>query len=238
MQAFRPTLFAAALLLALAGCGEKVPETATVNDTSVLGGYGPGHPRTQDGAALTDARGSAIPPPPVPVGVQAQAVRSGDDAALAAWVQDGQVLASRWTRDGGWSAPQPLEQIFGAASDPQLASNGQGLAMLVWRHTVGSIHSLRFSRFDPAGGWSQPDVIPGALPRPDVAGANDPTAPQLEMDAEGNAVARWPSGFAADEVQVARYGSAQGWAPATSERTAAAATPPAAPVPEGPPARP
>jgi len=219
---------AVALLLGAGGCGEKVPETATVNNTAVLGGYAPGHARTPDGAALTDARGNAIPPPPMPSGVQGQAVRSEDDAALALWVQDGQVVSSRWTRDSGWSTPQPLEQIYGNASDPQLASNGHGLAMAVWRHTVGSILSLRYSRFDAAGGWSQPDVVPGALPRPDVAGSADPTVPRLQMDAQGNVVATWPSGFAADEVQTARYGAAQGWSAATSERMAAATPAPAA----------
>ncbi|HVE54472.1 MAG TPA: hypothetical protein VNB23_13925, partial [Ramlibacter sp.] len=182
--------------------------------------YGPGNARTPDGQALTDGRGHAIPPAPAPAGVHAQAVRANDDSALATWVQDHHVVASGWTREGGWTTPQALEQIYGVASDPQLAGNGQGSAMAVWRHTVGSIHSLRFSRFDAATGWSVPDVMPGALPRPDVAGAVDPTVPRLEMDAAGNVVAQWPSGFAADELQTARYVAGQGWSAASSERMA------------------
>lgn len=206
--------------LVATGCGQELPETRTVNSTSVLGGQAQGQVRTPDGKMLADGRGNAIPPPPLPAGTQAQAVRSADDGALALWVQDGHVVASAWSRAAGWGVPQPLEQIYGMASDPQVASNGRGAAMAVWRHTVGSIQSLRYARFEAAAGWTQPDVVPGALPRPDVSGTADPTVPRLQMDAQGNVVAQWPSGFAADEMQTARYVAGQGWTEASSERMA------------------
>ena len=158
-------------------------------------------------------------------------MRSGDEQAIAAWIADHHVVAATWT-PAGWSAPQPLERIYVDSGDVQLASNGQGRAMAVWHHRVGNIHSLRFSRFD-AQGWSVPDVIPGALPRPEAAGAppgND--APQLQMDAQGNVVAQWPSGFDANETQVARYVEGQGWQGATSEPVASA--PSASPPPRAP----
>lgn len=222
--------------LALAGCRDSgLPRTATVardgNPTAVLGGYGPG-PRTEAGPqSLVDGAGRPVPPPPVPAGVQAQAVRSADDAALAVWVQDGRVLASAWQREGGWSPARPLEEIHGSASDPQLASNGRGVAMAVWRHTVGSIESLRFSRFERGAGWSHPDVMPGALPRPD-AGAGNQDAPRLQMDAAGNVVAQWPSGFHAGETQTARYVAGSGWTQAAS--TPVASAPGASPAPPVP----
>jgi hypothetical protein len=225
-RALSPCLLFAAV--ALAGCGDKdLPRTATVsrdgNNTAVLGGYGPG-PANERAAPLVDARGQPIPPPPVPSNVTAQTVRSADEGALAVWVQDGHVVASTYTRDKGWSPAQPLETIFGHASDPQLASNGRGAAMAVWRHTVGSIQSLRFSRFEAGAGWSHPDVMPGALPRPDAEGAEgNADAPRLQMDAAGNVMAQWPSGFAANEVQTARYVDGQGWARAESVPVAAAA---------------
>ncbi|HEY8359885.1 MAG TPA: hypothetical protein VIL30_20710, partial [Ramlibacter sp.] len=110
------------------------------------------------------------------------------------------------------------------ASKPQLAGNGQGVALAVWQHTVGSIQSLRFSRYDSTSGWSVPDVMPGALPRPPSRlpqGAA--AAPQLHMDAQGNAFAQWPSGFADNEVQTARYVAGQGWTRALSEPVTATA---------------
>ena len=210
--------------LALAGCRDRPADT----DTTVLGGAGRAPARTQPGQA--DAQGLAIPVPPAPVGVPAQVVRSGDASALALWVQDGHVVAAAFARPGGWSKPAPLEEIYGVASDPQLASSGRGAAMAVWRHTVGTIQSLRFSRFDTASGWTAPDVLPGALPRPHAeAAVPHDDAPRLAMDAEGNVTARWASGFAAGEDQVARYTPGQGWSRALSEPVAAApaASPPA-----------
>lgn len=227
---------AAALLAAafgLPGCQQRTAAPQPPNHTAVLGSYGPGANGAQ--APLTDARGQAIPRPDVPGAAGVQVVRSGDENALAAWVQDGHVVASTFDRAHGWSAPQPLEQIYGQASEPELASNGQGVAMAVWRHTVGSIQSLRYSRYEAATGWSTPDVVPGALPRPYAQGTRAHDAPQLQMDAQGNVTAQWPSGFHASETQVARYVAGEGWSPAVSERVGAApGSPPAAATPRTP----
>ena len=215
----------AALALSLAACRDAGVER---NNTAVLGGYGPGVDRMSGPATLTDDEGRTIPSPPAPAGTRAQMARAGD-GALAVWVQGGDVLASSWTRAGGWTAPRPLEQIYGESSDPQVVANGKGMAMAVWHHTVGNIHSLRFSRLDPATGWSVPDVVPGALPRPAVVGAAPgQNAPELRIDDEGNVVARWPSGFHASEMQVARYSAGEGWSHAASEPVAAAAPAPGA----------
>jgi hypothetical protein len=220
------------LLALLAGCGDR-QDSAHRNNTAVLGGSGPGPSRPEPAVALTDARGRPIPPPPAPAQATVQAMRSADDAALAVWVQDSHVVASTWTRASGWNAAQSLERIYGDSTDPRLASNGKGTAMAVWHHRVGNIHSLRYSRFEVAGGWSVPDVLPGALPRPNVSGrADTPDAPRLEMDAQGNVLAQWPSGFHANEMQVARYAAGQGWSRATSEPVASApSASPANPAP-------
>jgi hypothetical protein len=205
-----------AATLGLAACHRAEAPQSAGNHTAVLGGSGPG------AAPLTDARGQLIPEPPVPAKTLAQTVRAGDETALAVWTQDGHVVATSWTPQAGWTRPQPLESIYGEASDPQLASNGQGTAMAVWRHTVGNIRSLRFSRFEAKTGWSAPDVVPGALPRPDTARVPPDDAPRLEMDAQGNVVAEWPSGFEPNEMQEARYVAGQGWTAPVSERLASA----------------
>lgn len=214
--------YAGALILlaaaALVAC-QDAPSAGAKHDTSVLGGFGDRPAKGGVPGALTDASGKAIPAPPqAPPGVQPRMARVADDAVLAVWVQDDHVVAATHTTANGWSAPQPLEQIYGEASDPQLASNGRGSAMAIWRHTVGSIQSLRFSRFDPTG-WSVPDVMPGALPRP---AADKSAAPQLHMDAQGRAFAEWPSGFHPQETQTARYQPGQGWSRALSEPLASA----------------
>ncbi len=202
-------LLAAAML---AGCNDA--PSGDGRHTSILGGFG--KPRTPPGV-VTDAAGKPVPEPKTPLGVKPRMVRAADDAVLALWVQDDHVVAARYA-DGAWSPPQPLEEIFGEAGDAQLATNGRGSAVAVWRHTVGNIQSLRFSRYE-SGHWSTPDVLPGALPRPPGDKAGSLT---LEMDDDGNVVAEWPSGFNAQEVQTARFVPGQGWSPATSEPVAAA----------------
>lgn len=222
-------LLAAAAAAVLAACGDDQPSPPSAvpsNPTAILGGYGSG-PKPAAEAALSDASGRPIPAPRLPRNTSAQLVRTGPDAALGVWVQDGHAVSATWQAATGWSAPLPLEDIYGEASDAQLASNGQGVAIAVWRHTVGDIRSLRFSRFDAATGWSTPDVMPGALPRPASADAGrpGPDAPRLQMDAQGNAFAQWPSGFDANEVQTARYVAGHGWTRALSEPLAARAAP-------------
>jgi hypothetical protein len=166
----------------------------------------------------------AIPPPPLPAGIQAQLVPVGGDAALAVWTQQGAVHAAAYAPALGWAPAQALEQIHGQASVPQLASDGRGRAIAVWQHTVGKIRSLRFSRYETGTGWSVPDVLPGALPREpgEAAGA------QLRMDAAGRAYASWPSGFDRNEMQSARFVPGQGWSRAVSQPAPAASPPQAA----------
>jgi hypothetical protein len=232
MQARALVPVLALLLVALAGCDGRTGKVDHSNNTAVLGSNGL-PPDRGAAAPLADAQGQAIPAPPAPAAARAQAVLSGADSALAVWVADDHVVASGWSRATGWSAPQALERIYGASSDPQIVSNGRGSAMVVWQHRVGNIHSLRFSRFEAASGWSLPDVLPGAMPRPHAAGAPaNGDAPQLQMDAAGNVLARWPSGFHANETQVARYTPGQGWSAAASEPVASAT--PASPAPRAP----
>lgn len=206
-------LVALALCGALAACKEAPsPVTTTVsgaNETAVLGNHG---------GKDAHAPAEAIPRPPIAAGIEAQMVPSGAREALAVWVQDGEVMAASYSPDRGWMPAQALEQIYGEASEPQLASDGKGRAMAVWHHTVGKIHSLRFSRYEAGTGWSVPDVMPGALPRPQGEAAGL----QLRMDASGQAYANWPSGFDANEMQSSRFVAGQGWSRAVSEPLAAA----------------
>lgn len=196
----------------LAACGDKQHSASKDSHTAVLGGYGNQPP---------PAAAPGVPTPPAPRGATAKVVQASPATALALWLQDGHVVASSYAAAGGWSAAQPLEEIFGEASDPQLATDGKGTAMAVWRHTVGSIESLRYSRYD-ASGWSVPDVMPGALPRP--RGERN-AAPRLRMEANGEAVAEWPSGFDAKDMQTARYAPGEGWSRALSVASAAPASP-------------
>lgn len=215
----------ALVLLAVAGSGCRDARVVTASDTAVLGSNGP---HDAAASAWTDAEGRPIPPAPAPAQARLHLARTADDAAVAAWITDDHVVASRWTRAAGWTPPEPLERIYGHSSQVEVVGNGRGQAMAVWHHRVGNIHSLRFSRLEGEA-WSVPDVLPGALPRPAVAGASTgENAPRLQMDGKGAVVAQWPSGFHANEQQVARYTPGEGWSAAASEPLASArsASPP------------
>jgi hypothetical protein len=204
----------------LGACRDAKPPAAASagNHTAVLGGFGNPPP--------PPAQAPGIPlPSGVPAGARPQIVASGPDAAVAVWLQDGNAVAASYTKAAGWAPAQRMEDIYGEDSDPQLASNGQGTAMAVWRHTVGSIESLRYSRFDSSG-WSVPDVMPGALPRPR---SERNAAPRLQMDAQGNVTAEWTSGFDAAQTQSARYVPGRGWSAAASTFASAGPASPAPP---------
>jgi hypothetical protein len=220
------------MMLGLAACRDRPAGDPAADraNTAVLGAPGPASRPSASAAEpdpLKDGEGRAIPLPPAPADATARAALTGPNSAWAVWVQDGRVVGSRYTREGGWAAPVPFERIAGQDSDPQLASNGQGSAMALWRHTVGKIESLRFSRYEEAGGWSGPDVLRGALPQPRPAGLNPaqphaPTAPRLEMDAQGQVRAQWPSGFDPNQLQSSQYLRGRGWSPPVDVPVAAA----------------
>lgn len=199
---------AACAAAGLAACRDQPQEAAST--TAVLGGYGAAGSRS--GSAP-----GAIYPPATPRNTKPQIAMVGSDAAVAVWEEDGQVMSSQFTRARGWEAPQPLEAIGGQASNARVAGNGRGVAMAIWQHTVGRIDSLRYSRFEAGKGWSSPDVMPGALPRPrqpgkTAGGVVEQAAPRIEVDEDGHARAEWRSGFDETQLQASTYVAGEGWA--------------------------
>jgi hypothetical protein len=208
MTARIPIALLAAALLA-AGC-EKHDDTAAGN-ASVLGNAGTAPSRPEPEVSAREKAARDLPPAPAPSGTPVQVTMADAKTGLALWEQDGLVMVSRYTNNTKWQPPLPLERIYGEASHARLASNGRGVAFAIWQHTVGQIESLRYSRYESGKGWSTPDVMPGALPRPHT-GSDQATAPRIEVDAQGNAIAQWRSGFDEGEVQASTYVPGEGWA--------------------------
>jgi hypothetical protein len=199
-------------------------------DTRTLGGYGEAR-----STRLVEVDGRKVSPPPAPRNVAPQLAAAGPNTTVAVWLEDGRVVASRHHPVRGWEPPAPLETIGGQASPPQLAGNGRGVAMAVWRHSVGAIDSLRYARFETRSGWTAPDVLEGALPRAPQPGKRagglvEAAAPRIEVDESGNARAQWQSGFKDGEIQVSTYVAGEGWSrPLDLPATAAAQAPASAP---------
>jgi hypothetical protein len=223
------------LAAALAGCGERTRPAAP--SAARPGASATGSTSAQVAAALPvlqDADGQVIPPPLVLPGTAVQAAVTAPGTAWAVWVQDGRTVGSRYTRAAGWETPIPFERIAGIDSDPQIASNGNGTAMVLWRHTVGKIEALRYSHWDAATGWSGPDVLQGALPRSRPANLPPerpypPVAPQLAMDRQGTVHAQWPSGFDDQQLQASVFLPSHGWARPEDRPLEASASPSAPP---------
>ncbi|MBA2676640.1 MAG: hypothetical protein H0U68_23570 [Ramlibacter sp.] len=202
----RAAVLAAAMLAVLGGCkraGDTAQEEESTGGTSVLGNYGWPRPSTQ----------GPLSAPPAPPKAKVRMAPVAPHTTLAVWADQGRVYAARHSPVRGWDAAQALDPIYGQASAPRLVSNGQGSALVVWRHTVGHIDSLRYSHFDVRTGWSEADVVPGALPRAPASGQDaEATAPHLQMDGAGNVRAEWPSGFSQQQLQVSTFLPGEGWA--------------------------
>jgi hypothetical protein len=106
---------------------------------------------------------------------------------------NGELLASAVsadfaTRDGIWqpstalrAAPLPAGNTDGQAS---LVSDANGNATAVWPQFNGVRRNLVASRYEPATGWSTPELI-------EAENLGDAEGPQLAVDAAGNVTAVW-----------------------------------------------
>jgi hypothetical protein len=96
-----------------------------------------------------------------------------------------QIWSNRFTPSGGWDAAQRIENNDeGDAEAPQVVMDAQGNAVTVWSHSDRGRTQIWSNRFTPSGGWGDAQRIEN----------NDEglaAAPQVAMDAQGNAVAVW-----------------------------------------------
>jgi hypothetical protein len=131
----------------------------------------------------------------------------GSGRAVAVWGQDAGIRSRQFVPGRGWSPPEALPQTGpGNAFDPEVAVNGIGTAVAIWRQTEtpesGPVR-VWSSRREPTGGWSAPAAIDGGEFLDDVwqiAAALDPA---------GNAIALWTS----DGIVATRGGADRGWLP-------------------------
>ncbi len=99
-----------------------------------------------------------------------------------------QIFMSEY-RDGAWSDPASISPEGGVAehaSEPQVAMDDSGSAVIVWYQQDGSFARIFMSEYRD-GAWTHPEI--GAFISP--AGDGNAFYPEVAMDGSGNAVIVW-----------------------------------------------
>ena len=145
--------------------------------------------------------------------------------AIAVWVQEGDptsairydIWANRYNVSTGlWGTATLIEtDDTGAAYSPQLAFDANGNAIAVWRQLVtilffgGQRYGIRTNRYTAGTGWGTATLIDTGL------SINNSGAPQIAVDASGNAIAVWyQSDGTRDNIYANRYTAGTGWSTA------------------------
>jgi hypothetical protein len=141
--------------------------------------------------------------------------------AIATWSQsDGanyRIYANRYSATTGWGTEQAIDIGGRDAWESEVAFDGAGNAIAVWRNYDGTVHDLYTSRYVPGTGWTTAQLL--------EVGTGNAYAPHIKFDASGNAIAIWrqDDGTAAS-INVARYVAGTGWGtPQLIENEAASA---------------
>ncbi|GFO69508.1 hypothetical protein GMLC_30870 [Geomonas limicola] len=151
----------------------------------------------QEGTPGTPVKLNALPGSSRIVYGQLQLAMNQAGVVMAAWVQANQlgffdVWCARRTAGGAWEdAVSVSEGNLGECYQPSLALNGSGAALLAWmqqndaQQLAGGDPTQRIvtSNYLPGSGWGAPQAVSPA--------AYFAFAPQLALDATGNATAVW-----------------------------------------------
>lgn len=118
-------------------------------------------------------------------GQPALAVAPGGDA-IAVWIQsDGtrdNLWAARFDVDGGWGAPQLLEQDDrGSVSLPSVVMDPAGNGIVVWSQSDGADYHSWTVRYASGAGWGGPELLDDGLAQS--------ISPRVAVGPDGSAVA-------------------------------------------------
>jgi len=118
----------------------------------------------------------------------------------------GAVSVTFTTGDKSWQTAGAIENNDGAASAPQIAANASGNAVAVWTQREGTITRIWSNVYTPGSGWGTAVPIVADI-------TNSASAPQVAIDAQGNALAVWVEKFATGRTYLEsnRYTPAGGW---------------------------
>jgi hypothetical protein len=149
----------------------------------------------------TDNAGNAFDP---------QVAVDGSGNAVAVWYQhDGtrfNVWANRFVSGSGWGTAALIEtDNAGNAAGTQVAVDGTGNAVAVWRQWDGTRYNIWANLYAAGSGWETASLI-------ETDNAGDAYSPQVAVDRSGNAVAAWhQSDGTRNNIWANRYVAGSGW---------------------------
>lgn len=126
---------------------------------------------------------------------EADVALSANGTAMAIWRERNpgdsnySVKAARYLPQGGWQAPQSIDDSFDnvvAESPPKVAMDAAGNAVAVWHQG----NSLYYNVFSASGGWGTAVQVDA-----NTVSSTFPADIRLVMTASGRAVATWRSGI-------------------------------------------
>ena len=140
-----------------------------------------------------------------------------DDAGTAHVIwehNDGTLVSSRHTTDGGWSAIEPIATDgMGSPRRWKGAMDDAGNIIAVWSSETATAFSVWANRYVPGSGWGTPVPLAG----PSTAYIYDLN---VAVDSAGNAVAYWkPAHSGQPRLMSRRYAPSSGWGSAEFANT-------------------
>jgi hypothetical protein len=144
-----------------------------------------------------------------------QVAMDGSGTGIVVWrqeyndLQSQLITANRYTPSRAWEGPAPIEERYQSYSrEPHISMNAQGTAMVVWLRSKmsnqedGGIWSIRYT---PSIGWGIEELVEA-----DPFGLYD-AYPHVAVDPNGNALAAWRVGSAADHIWASHGTLSDGW---------------------------
>ena len=145
---------------------------------------------------------------------QTQIASDGNGNAVAVWNQGGKIQANHFVPGSGWGTAALIEWTGGDANSPQVAFDANGNALAVWQQNTGfgTLTRIWSNRYTVGSGWGG---FPALIQTdPNGGGVANALAPQIAMDASGDALAVWVQTDASSpmpNIWINRYTAGSGW---------------------------
>jgi hypothetical protein len=124
------------------------------------------------------------------------------------------------TKGYGWTPEEYLELTFGEVTDPQVAMNSDGDAIVAWTQEEGTFRGAYARIYTLKSGWEDVETLDPGDPEPDLW-------PQVGMDDSGTALLIWMDGpDPMVRLRGRRFDRATGWIPAETVDPQAYSNPP------------